>query len=227
MILMMSGATRFMRSDPQGRSASFGGFTGPRTWTSFQALIDAGQPWACDNDCFQGLDERAFRTMLTRLAALSVDERANLMFVSCPDVVCDAVATLTLFDEWEPQMHALGLPVAFVAQNGIEDMEIPWDRFDALFIGGDTAWKLGEAAARLVHEAKLCGKWVHMGRVNSAKRIAYAAAIGCDSVDGTGWSKFPSTIPVAVAALTKVNAARPAPRFVSRDPKPARRRILV
>jgi hypothetical protein len=27
-----------------------------------------------------------------------------------------------------------------------------------------------------------------MGRVNSARRIRYAAAIGCDSIDGTGWT---------------------------------------
>ena len=27
--------------------------------------------------------------------------------------------------------------------------------------------------------------WVHMGRVNSQRRLRYAHAIGCDSVDGT------------------------------------------
>lgn len=48
-----------------------------------------------------------------------------------------------------------------------------------------TEWKLGEAAARLVAAAKARGLWVHMGRVNSYKRIAYAASIGCDSSDGT------------------------------------------
>lgn len=53
------------------------------------------------------------------------------------------------------------------------------------FIGGSTAWKLGPHARRLVADAKRRGKWVHMGRVNSLKRFRYAAAIGCDSCDGT------------------------------------------
>lgn len=60
-----------------------------------------------------------------------------------------------------------------------------WDELDALFIGGTTAWKLGRHARTLVREAKLRGKHVHMGRVNSGARWRYAEHIGCDSVDGT------------------------------------------
>jgi hypothetical protein len=33
-----------------------------------------------------------------------------------------------------------------------------------------------------------------MGRVNTARRIHYAAAIGCDSIDGSGWSKYPKAM---------------------------------
>lgn len=43
--------------------------------------------------------------------------------------------------------------------------------FDVLFLGGSTAWKLGSAARRLTTEAKARGKQVHMGRVNSLKRL--------------------------------------------------------
>jgi hypothetical protein len=32
-----------------------------------------------------------------------------------------------------------------------------------------------------------------MGRVNSLRRLAYAAAIGCDSIDGTQWVRFRDT----------------------------------
>lgn len=48
-----------------------------------------------------------------------------------------------------------------------------------------TEWKLGPVAASIAREAKARGKWVHMGRVNSERRMRYAASIGCDSVDGT------------------------------------------
>jgi hypothetical protein len=102
-----------------------------------------------------------------------------------PDVVPDAAATLERSLPWLPRIRALGMPAALVAQNGQESLPVPWSEFDCLFIGGDTAWKLGAAARELAGEAKARGKWVHMGRVNSERRIRYAAAIGCDSVDGT------------------------------------------
>jgi hypothetical protein len=32
-----------------------------------------------------------------------------------------------------------------------------------------------------------------MGRVNSLRRLGYAASIGCDSIDGTQWVRFRNT----------------------------------
>jgi hypothetical protein len=34
-------------------------------------------------------------------------------------------------------------------------------------------------------EARRRGVWTHMGRVNSERRLRYAALIGCQSADGT------------------------------------------
>ena len=109
----------------------------------------------------------------------------RVRFAVAPDVVADAAATLDRSGPWLPRIRDLGMPAALVAQNGLENLEVPWGEFDCLFIGGDTEWKLGAAARDLAGEAKARGKWVHMGRVNSERRIRYAAAIGCDSVDGT------------------------------------------
>jgi hypothetical protein len=69
-------------------------------------------------------------------------------------------------------------------------LSLVWPRIDALFVGGSTQWKLGPSAEALVAEAKARGKWVHMSRVNSARRIRYAASIGCDSIDGTKWVRW-------------------------------------
>lgn len=82
----------------------------------------------------------------------------------------------------------------FVAapDDGLTWAGTPWDQLDAIFIGGSTGYKLGAEAARLVVEAHLIGKWAHMGRVNTARRLQYAAAVGVDSVDGSGWSRFPA-----------------------------------
>jgi hypothetical protein len=106
-------------------------------------------------------------------------------FVVAPDVVGDAAATLARSAPWLAKIRALGVPVAFVAQDGLETLTVPWDDFDVLFIGGSTEWKLGRHPRRLVSEAKRHGKHVHMGRVNSDRRFDYARLIGCDSADGT------------------------------------------
>lgn len=106
-------------------------------------------------------------------------------FMVAPDVVGDATATWEASEAWLPRIRAEGVPAALAAQNGLEELGVPWDEFDVLFIGGDDDFKLGPYAADLTAEAKSRGKVVHMGRVNSRKRILYAHSIGCDSVDGT------------------------------------------
>lgn len=62
-----------------------------------------------------------------------------------------------------------------------------------MFIGGSTPYKLGDDAAAIVAEARRRGLPAHMGRVNGAPRMAYAATIGCTSVDGTKWARFRAT----------------------------------
>jgi hypothetical protein len=143
----------------------------------------AGQWWCGDNAEFGGNypGHDAFLAWCARW----VDCAPWCRFITAPDVVGDAAGTLERAAPMLPRIRALGFPVALVAQNGLESLPVPWHTFDALFIGGDTAWKLGPAAARLAGEAKRRGKWVHMGRVNSRRRIQHAAAMGCDSVDGT------------------------------------------
>ncbi len=90
--------------------------------------------------------------------------------------------------QWSPWLRAQGYRVAMVAQDGLEAHlhEVHWAAIDCLFIGGSTEWKLsGEAARCAAHARQHHGKWVHMGRVNSARRLEWARAIGCDSADGT------------------------------------------
>ena len=70
-------------------------------------------------------------------------------------------------------------------QDGQEHLPVSWQLCDAAFIGGSTPWKLGPAAADLAAQARARGLWVHMGRVNSLRRLRHAVAIGCRSVDGT------------------------------------------
>lgn len=151
---------------------------------------------AADNGCFRGFDALAFVGMLERLREC---ERA-VLWVACPDAVVDAEESARLYRMWASTIRAFGFPGAYVLQDGVR--WIPWDEIAAVFIGGTTAFKLGTAAATIAQEAKRRGKWVHMGRINSATRIRYAQWIGCDSVDGTSFSRFPDThIPWALRLL--------------------------
>ena len=145
--------------------------------------ISAYQAWAADNGCFspsgKPFDAERWFTWLSGI------DPAGALFAVAPDVVGDAVATLERSTPWLSRIRGLGFPVAFVAQDGIENTVIPWGSFDALFIGGSTEFKLSNRARRLTRKAKNRGKHVHMGRVNSKRRFDIAASWGCDSVDGT------------------------------------------
>jgi hypothetical protein len=142
----------------------------------------AGVTWLADNGCFgKGFDEVVWFKWLQRHSR----DAKTCVCATAPDVVGDAQATLERSLPWLPKIRALGYPAALVAQDGLEHLEVPWDEFDVLFIGGTTEWKLSAQARELVTEAKRRGKHVHCGRVNSLKRYRYMEAIGCDSVDGT------------------------------------------
>lgn len=145
--------------------------------------------WAMDNDCFnaQNFDPRKFIAALQ----LNADIRGRCLFVTAPDVVADAKATLHRFRHWGPSIHGLDYPVALVAQDGLENLAIPWDDFEVLFIGGSTDWKLSPAAVWLIREAKRHDKWVHVGRVNSRQRVLFCHHAGADSIDGTHFAIEP------------------------------------
>ena len=66
-----------------------------------------------------------------------------------------------------------------------------WTRGErVLFVGGTDKHKLTESWPFIL-AAKECGKWVHVGRINSAKRMQMFAQ--ADSADGTMLVREPST----------------------------------
>lgn len=180
--------------------------------------VEPGTDWCTDNSVFSAKGgypgDDGYVTWLGRRRT----HAARCRFATAPDVVRapdgslrpDAAATLARSAPVLPRIREAGFPAALVAQNGLEHLDVPWDTFDALFIGGDDAWKLGAAARSLVAEAKARGKWVHMGRVNSRRRVQYAAAIGCDSVDGTYLAFGPDTnLPNVLAWVRELDHQEP------------------
>lgn len=206
MVVLVSGATSVVRH----HKAHVGVLVVPAAGNAPE--IVSGRQWAMDNGAFSGLDVPLFLKMLRRFVGV-----LGCLFVAAPDVVGDATRTLEVFAEWEPVIRSFGWPVGFVGQNGLVLSEVPWERCEAVFLGGVpecvpcgyvrptgqsderlcptcgrklTEWKLGQVARDFAAYAKARGKWVHMGRVNSMSRLRYAMRIGCDSVDGTTFSKW-------------------------------------
>jgi hypothetical protein len=170
-------------SGPQVREAMTAGLLGMIASPACGHRVRSGWDWCADNSVFGGHypgDEPYLRWLRKR-----ADHIGRCAFATAPDVVGDAEATLRRSLPMLPRIHAVGYPAALVAQNGLEHLDIPWSEVDALFLGGTTAWKLGSAAAGLAAQARQRGLWVHMGRVNSLRRLRYAHSIGCHSVDGT------------------------------------------
>lgn len=143
--------------------------------------VDA--PWCADNGCFTNVkfDVEEWHSWLWE----NVERKDLCVFATAPDVVGDAAATLERSLPWLDKIRQVGYPAAFVAQDGIEDTDVPWSEFDCLFLGGTTEFKLGSIAQEYAGRAKARGKWLHMGRVNSLKRLRYAEYLDCDSADGT------------------------------------------
>ena len=140
--------------------------------------------WGADTGCFTQPHTFSMSRYIDWLPDRKYAQDSCL-FATAPDVVGDAVATLEISREPLQEIRGLGYKSALVAQDGLENLDVPWDTFDCLFIGGTTDWKLSEPAYALTTEAKRRGKWAHMGRVNSFRRIVAASISSYDSVDGT------------------------------------------
>lgn len=166
--------------------------------------------WGADNGCYA---RPASFTMPLYLAWLERmrPAAASCLFATAPDVVGDARATWERSAPTFAAIRSAGYNAALVAQNGIEEMDVAWSEFDALFLGGDTAWKLSDHARAITREAKRRGMWVHMGRVNSLRRLEIAVDFGCDSVDGNFLGFGPdANLP---RMLSWLDTLRDAPRF--------------
>ena len=149
-----------------------------------RALRDPTAPWAIDNGAFGGFNFGWFENLL----ALHEHHRDRCLFVTVPDIVGSARRTLEVFDRWAPRLE--GWRLALACQDGQEDLPMPWDQIDAVFIGGSTNWKGSLAAVQIIQAAKLLGKHVHVGRINTAGRWKHFEALGVDTVDGTGIARY-------------------------------------
>lgn len=183
MRIMVSGTTRSLYRLVDDYRDNLGVLIEPHGGMALQTIAKLGLPWVADNGAFLGLDHAKWLRLLAKIHG------ASPRWVVVPDRPRDAVETLRLWGVWSPVLEALGLPRAFVLQDGQEDHELPLA--EAYFIGGGDWWRESLTMRQFLRDVVIPrGQWLHMGRVNSDRRIRCALDLGCDSIDGTGYSRW-------------------------------------
>lgn len=183
---MVAANSRFIQKVCEVYSDVCGIMSTSHTGNNTLNISRVGVPWCCDNGFYTKPDIAKFRTLCCNVAHLP-----RLQWVAVPDVVGDARATLKSWQKWEGWMRGLGLPLAFVLQDGIMLKDCP--PAECYFIGGSTEFKLSSEVALLARHLKERGSLIHMGRVNTLRRIVYANSIGCDSFDGSSIARWTKT----------------------------------
>ncbi len=156
-----------------------GNLIGPGGWRDPSHYL----PYALDNGAFGAFTKKVewepapFVDLLERAKAA----RIQPIWATVPDVVADAKATIERWAEWAPRVRSYGFPCAFVVQDGMNREHVPAD-VDLIFVGGSTEWKWSTLASWCAWFRR-----VHVGRVNSLRRLIDCDERGVESVDGTGW----------------------------------------
>jgi hypothetical protein len=172
------------KKDLEKKTAIYPGLICGQLLTPLTRYSNAGMVYAIDNGAYSGFRKKEFATLLKR----EEQDKKSCLFVTVPDIVGSARRTLEI---WKYRHRIIkAWPLALVAQDGLEDLEIPWSDLSAIFIGGGDPWKDSKTAQDIVKTAKTLDKHVHIGRVNTIKRFKLFAEIGADTCDGSGIAMY-------------------------------------
>ncbi len=167
-------------------------------------LRTEGFPYALDNGAWSSFQtgepfvEKRFSVALSKLGA-------SAEWVVLPDIVMGGAASLDLSLSWMDRVLGLAPRALLAVQNGMtaDDVRPFLGPRVGIFVGGDSTWKehtIGQWAAL----GRSVGCWVHVGRVNTVRRIAICTSEGVTSFDGTSASRFAKTVPMMNRARLQV-----------------------
>lgn len=157
-------------------------------------LRNEGFPYALDNGAWtahqrgEAFDEPAFVHAYDLFGA-------DADWVVAPDIVAGGVDSLRFSERWLPRLTGARL-VLIAVQDGMaaEDVAPLLGKRCGIFVGGTTEWKERTAVA-WGELARKRGAYLHVGRVNSARRISICHEAQADSFDGTSVSRFAKSLP--------------------------------
>ena len=157
-------------------------------------LRSEGFPYALDNGAWSAFtqgrqfDDRAFSVALRKMGR-------DADWTVIPDIVAGGPASLSLSLSWMRRVLDETHRGMIAVQDGltVDDVRPYLGERVGIFVGGSTSWKLATLAewGRLGQEV---GCWVHVGRVNTQRRIHACVAAGATSFDGTSASRFSKTV---------------------------------
>lgn len=115
-------------------------------------------------------------------------------WIVLPDIVMGGLPSLALSLEWLSLCRKMA-PVLVPVQNGMTRLDVEPILADdvGIFVGGDTEWKESTLPTwgRLARDV---GCHLHVGRVNTRRRIRLCKLSGVDSIDGTSVTRFAKNI---------------------------------
>lgn len=135
-------------------------------------------------------DADAFRALVHRYGA-------DADWVVVPDVVGDSLASLQRTREWLPFCLEHCPRVLIALQDGMTPRMVhplPVTGRIGFFVGGTTPWKLA-SLPMWAQLARALDVWLHVGRVNTMRRIRLCQMAGVTSFDGTSASRYAVTLP--------------------------------
>lgn len=152
----------------------------------------AGFRYAIDNGAWHAyqhglqFNEIAFASAYERLA-MEAD------FAVLPDIVAGGLQSLEYSLSWRDRLRAC--PTFLAVQDGMTAAHVApaLDGIAGIFVGGSTEWKERSLPTwgSLARQQRVK---LHVGRVNTARRIFLSEAAGATSFDGSSASRYASTL---------------------------------
>ena len=160
--------------------------TGVLRCEGFQYALDNGAWHAyCQGKLF---DEKLFIKALRKMGR-------NADWVVLPDIVTGGKKSLDLSLKWMRIVLDETNMCLIAVQDGMntDDLSCSIGNRVGIFVGGSTSWKLSTMPLWGLLSKKI-GCWMHVGRVNSAKRILLCSLAGANSFDGTSVTRYSKNI---------------------------------
>lgn len=161
-------------------------------------LRTEGFPYALDNGAWTAFQRgEAFDVAAFEKAVALLGKGADWIVI--PDKVADREESLRMAAEWLPKLRGIA-PLLFAVQDGMTEADVPDGC--GVFLGGSTEWKLA-TMRRWGEFCRMTGRYYHVARVNSGRRIAAAKEAGADSIDGSSASRFALSLPRLQRAMAQ------------------------